>query len=64
MSRKAPGLICLIFTPILSAQDIAVLDFAVAHGTVINNQYDSQGVIISIDGGHDIGIVYESELGG
>ena len=64
MSRRLLGLICLVFAPILSAQDTAVLDFAFAHGTVINNQYSSYGVLISVDGGQDIGIVYDSELGG
>ncbi|MGJ8642552.1 MAG: PEP-CTERM sorting domain-containing protein [Luteolibacter sp.] len=64
MSSKTLGLICVISAPILSAQDIAVLDFAFAHGTVISNQYSSNGVLISVDGGQDIGIVYDSELGG
>lgn len=64
MSRHPLGLIPLFFTPLLSAQDIAVLDFDFAHGTVINSQYAGQGITISIDGGEDIGIVYDSELGG
>ncbi len=64
MSSKIFGIICVVSAPILSAQDIAVLDFAFAHGTIITNQYSTHGVIISIDGGQDIGIVYDSELGG
>jgi hypothetical protein len=40
------------------------LDFAYAHGTVISNQYSSLGVIISVNGGQNLGIVYDSELGG
>lgn len=64
MNSHPLGLICLFFTPILSAQDIAVLDFGFAHGTIIANQYSSQGVLISVDGGQNIGIVYDSELGG
>lgn len=64
MFSRPLGLLCLLFAPILSAQDIAVLDFGFAHGTIINNQYSSQGVLISVNGGEDIGIVYDSELGG
>lgn len=64
MKSRPLGLIGLCFAPVLSAQDIALLDFGFAHGTVIDNQYSAQGVTISVDGGQDIGIVYDSELGG
>lgn len=64
MRCRILGLTWVTCVPILSAQDIAVLDFAYAHGTVITNQYSSHGVLISVDGGEDIGIVYDSELGG
>ncbi|MFK7909233.1 MAG: PEP-CTERM sorting domain-containing protein [Akkermansiaceae bacterium] len=43
---------------------MATLDFDYAHGTVISNQYISQGITISVEGGQDIGIVYDSELAG
>lgn len=47
-----------------SMASTAVLDFDFAHGTIINNQYNGQGINISASGGQNIGIVYDSELGG
>lgn len=54
----------LISAPCLFAQNIATLDFDFAHGTVLNNQYAALGVTLSVNGGQNIGIVYDSELGG
>ena len=58
----------ILAAPCLYAQSVANLDFDFQHGTVISNQYASLGVNISVtsDGNDDlnIGIVYDSELGG
>jgi len=65
----------MVSTSYVCAQNIAVLDFDFGHGTVLDTQYTSLGVTISVDatkgttsGGDDIGqdiaIVYDSELGG
>jgi len=64
MSPYIPAFLLLISTPCLHAQDVATLDFAYAHGTVINTQYAALGITISVGGGQNIGIVYDSELGG
>ena len=68
MTLFKTSLILLATAPCLLAQNVAVLDFDFQHGTVINNQYADLGVNISItsDGNADlnIGIVYDSELGG
>lgn len=54
----------LLFVPGLCAQNVATLDFDFAHGTLIDDEYVALGVTISVSGGQNIGIVYDSELGG
>jgi hypothetical protein len=64
MHRLALGFGCLVFLSRLGAQDLALLDFDFDHGTVISTQYAANGITISVSGGQNIGIVYDSELGG
>ncbi|MBK1855688.1 PEP-CTERM sorting domain-containing protein [Verrucomicrobiaceae bacterium 5K15] len=63
-THTLPLLLALISAPCLLAQSVANLDFSYAHGTVIDEQYAPLGITISVNGGQNIGIVYDSELGG
>ena len=65
MNRQICTFLVISAAPCLMAQDVANLDFNFAHGTLISDQYAaSSGITIDVNGGQNVGIVYDSELGG